>query len=79
MSVCQFIQRLLNIKAFSVKDYSFRNWFTELLLEVKSYKNSVLYPACMRRGEIFALLTPPEFGRMSQFGHWALTIPVHNM
>lgn len=63
MSVCQFIQRLLNIKAFSVKDYTFRNWFTELWLEVKPYKNGALCPMCMRRGKIVHTVDTPRIWR----------------
>ena len=63
MSVCQFIHRLLNIKAFSVKDYTFRNWFTELWLEVKPYKNGALCPQCIRRGKIIRTVDPPRIWR----------------
>jgi hypothetical protein len=38
MSICKFIQRLLKIKAFSVRNFTFHNWFKEYWLEVKPYK-----------------------------------------
>jgi len=56
MSICKFIQRLLSIKGFSVKDFFFRNQFKELWLEVKPYKNGALCPHCMRRGKIICTL-----------------------
>ena len=52
MSIFKFIQRLLKIKAFSIKGYTFKNYFKELWLEVKPYKNGALCPHCMRRGKI---------------------------
>ncbi|MES0447820.1 MAG: ISL3 family transposase [Desulfobacterales bacterium] len=63
MSVCQFIQRLLNIKGFSVKGYTFRNWFKELWLEVKPYKNGALCPHCSRRGKIIHTVDLPRAWR----------------
>jgi hypothetical protein len=52
MSICKFIQRLLKIKAFSVRNFTFHNWFKEFWLEVKPYKNGGLCPHCKRRGKI---------------------------
>ena len=63
MSACKFIQRLLNIKAFSVKHFTFRNWFKELWLEVKPYKNGALCPHCKRRGKIIHTLEEPRMWR----------------
>ena len=56
MSICKFIQRLLHIKAFSVKGFTFHDWFKELWLEIKPYKNGALCPHCMRRGIIIHTL-----------------------
>ena len=63
MSICKFIQRLLNIKAFLVKGYTFHNCFKELWLEVKPYKNGALCPHCMRRGKIIHTLDKPRVWR----------------
>lgn len=63
MSICQFIQRLLKIKAFSVRNYAFSNWFRELWLEVKPYKNGALCPHCHRRGKIISHLKEPRIWR----------------
>ena len=63
MSLCKFIQRLLNIKAFSVKDFTFRHWYKELWLEVKPYKNGALCPYCKRRGKIIHTLAEPRIWR----------------
>ena len=63
MSVCNFIQRLLKIKAFSVKAFTFQNWFKELWLEVKPYKNGALCPHCMRRGKLIHTLDSPRVWR----------------
>ena len=63
MSICKFIQRLLNIKAFSVKDFTFHNWFKELWLEVKPYKNGALCLHCMRRSKIINILDKPRIWR----------------
>ena len=63
MSICKFIQRLLNIKAFSVKKYTFHNYFKELWLEVKPYKNGALCPICQRRGKILCTLPTPRTWR----------------
>jgi transposase len=63
MSICKFIQRLLNIKAFSVKGFTFHNWFKELWLEIKPYKNGALCPHCMRRGKIIHTLDKPRVWR----------------
>jgi len=63
MSICKFIQRLLKIKAFSVKDFTFRNYYKELWLEVKPYKNGGLCPICMRRGKILRTLEKPRVWR----------------
>jgi transposase len=63
MSLCKFIQRLLNIKAFSVKDFTFRKWCKEFWLEVKPYKNGALCPFCKRRGKIVHTLAEPRVWR----------------
>lgn len=56
MSVNKFIQRLLKIKAFSVKSFFFNNWLKELWLEVKPHKNGALCPLCKKRGKIIHTL-----------------------
>ena len=63
MSITKFIERLLKIKAFCVKDFRFKNWFKELWLEVKPYKNGALCPYCQKRGKIVNTLDEPRIWR----------------
>ena len=63
MSVNKFIQHLLKIKAFSVKSFFFKNWFKELWIEVKPYKNGALCPLCKKRGKIIHTLDEPRVWR----------------
>ncbi len=63
MSICKFIQHLLNIKAFSVKNFSFSNWYRELWIEVKPFKNGALCPHCQRRGKIINTVAEPRIWR----------------
>ena len=63
MSMCKLTQRLLKIKAFSVKKFTFKNYFKEFWLEVKPYKNGALCPRCMRRGKIINSTREPRVWR----------------
>ena len=63
MSKPKFIERLLKIKAFCVKNFKFKNWFKELWLEVKPYKNGALCPYCQKRGRIVNTLDEPRVWR----------------
>ncbi len=63
MSIVKFIQRLLKLKALSVKNYTFKNWYKELWLEVKPYKNGALCPYCKKRGRIVCTLNKPRVWR----------------
>ncbi|MBU2645609.1 ISL3 family transposase [bacterium] len=63
MSITKFIQRLLRIKAFSVRSFEFKNWYRELWLEVKPFKNGALCPHCLRRGRIIHTLDEPRVWR----------------
>lgn len=63
MSIVKFIQHLLKLKALSVKNYTFKNWYKELWLEVKPYKNSALCPHCQKRGRIVNTLDKPRVWR----------------
>ncbi len=58
MSIHKFIQKLLNIKGFCVTDFTFHNWYKELWLVIKPYKNGACCPYCNRRGIIIRLLKP---------------------
>lgn len=63
MSICKFIQKLLNVKSFSIKGFTFHNWYKELWLDVKPFKNGALCPQCMRRGKIISTLDKPRVWR----------------
>ena len=63
MSITKFIEHLLRIKAFSVKNYEFKNWYRELWLEVKPFKNGALCPHCLNRGRIIHTLDDPRVWR----------------
>ena len=45
MSISKFIERLLKIKGFRVKNFKFKNWFRELWLEVDPAQHSALSSA----------------------------------
>lgn len=63
MSMVKFIERLLKIKAFSVRNYRFKNRYRELWLEVKPHKNGALCPICRKRGRIVHTLEQPRVWR----------------
>ncbi len=63
MSITKFIQRLLKLKALSVKKFKFKNWYKELWLEVKPFKNGALCPHCKKRGKIIHTLHEPRIWR----------------
>ncbi|MFP3984109.1 MAG: ISL3 family transposase [Desulfurivibrionaceae bacterium] len=76
MSIRKFIERLLKIKAFSVKDFLFYDRAKELWLEVKPHKNGDLCPYCKRRGKIVHTVTVPRIwkdipvcGRLTYFAY----------
>ncbi len=59
----KFIERLLRIKVFSVRSFEFENWYRELWLEVKPFKNGAFYLHCLRRGRIIYSLDEPRVWR----------------
>jgi len=63
MSITKFIERILKIKAFCVKNFRFKNCYKELWLEVKPYKNGALCPYCKRRSKIVHTLNEPRVWR----------------
>lgn len=63
MSIAKFIERLLKLKALSVKNIAFKNRFKELWLEVKPHRNGALCPHCKRRGKILYTLEKPRTWR----------------
>ncbi len=65
MSICKFIQRLLKIKAFSVRNFTFHICCKDFWLEVKPYKNGGFCPHCKRRGKIITTLEEPRVLRLS--------------
>jgi transposase len=56
MSINNFILRLLKLKGISIKSFLFKDWYRELWLEVKPYKNGALCPHCKKRGKIIHTL-----------------------
>ena len=63
MSIAKFIERLLKIKAFCVKNFRFKDRYQELWLEIKPYKNGALCPYCQKRGRIVRTLVEPRVWR----------------
>jgi len=60
MSILKFIQKLLKIKGYRVSGFTFHNWYKELWLEVKPYKNGARCPQCNQRGKIIRTLDNPR-------------------
>jgi len=52
MNILHFIHNLLKIKRFRVTGFTFRNYYKELWLNVKPYKNGACCPECNHRGKI---------------------------
>ncbi|MBC8553536.1 MAG: ISL3 family transposase [Candidatus Brocadiales bacterium] len=63
MSITKFIERLLKIKAFSVKSFKFEDRYRKIRLEIKPYKNGALCPYCHKRGKIIYTLEHPRIWR----------------
>ena len=63
MSILKFIQKLLKIKGYRVTGFTFHNWYQELWLEVKPYKNGARCPKCNRRGKIIRTFKQPRIWR----------------